>query len=124
GHCWDLLSLSLRRELWAVATIIEPGCTPVSFDNLRAWMILEGRDYFDQVNAKPERLAERALRGKSPWAPEGEQLLRVVPRVYRNLTGEDLPTLPRTVPYVLKGQRWTEFDLPEMYPELWKKYRG
>ncbi|MCE9533487.1 MAG: DUF4240 domain-containing protein [Planctomycetes bacterium] len=124
GHCWDLLSLSLKRELWAVATIIQPSCTQYSFDAVRAWIILEGKEFFEAVVANPEKLADRVPRGRIPWIPNGEMLLRLVPRVYRSLTGEDLPTLPRKVPYVLKGVRWTEFDLPELYPALWKKYRG
>jgi Protein of unknown function (DUF4240) len=124
GNCWDLLSLSYKREIWAVATIIQPSCTHGSFDAARAWIVLDGKEFFDQVMAKPERLAERAPRGSVPWIPDGEMLLRLVPRIYRNIMGEDLPTLPRKVPYVLKGQRWTEFDLPEMYPELWKRYRS
>ncbi len=124
GHCWDLLSLSYKREIWAVATIIQPTCTQITFDAVRAWMILQGKEYFDMVSAAPERLAERCPRGRVPWVPDGEMLLRMVPRLYLNLTGEDLPTLPRKVPYVLKGQRWTEYDLPDMYPELWRRYRS
>jgi hypothetical protein len=124
GNCWDLLSLSYNREIWAVATIIQPNCTHGSFDAARAWIVLEGKEFFDQVMAKPERLSERVPPGLVPWIPDGEMLLRLVPRLYMKITGEDLPTLPRKVPYVLKGQRWTEFDLPEMYPELWKRYRS
>jgi hypothetical protein len=123
GHCWDLLSVSFNREIWAAATIIQPSCTANSFEAARAWTILEGKEFFEQVCEAPERLADRAPRGQVPWLPEGEMLLRLAPRVYRKVTGEDLPTLPRTVPYVLKGQRWTEYDLPEMFPDLWRKYR-
>lgn len=123
GQCWDLLSVSYKREIWAVATIIQPSCTQGSFDAVRGWLILQGREFFDLVCNTPELLSSRCPRGRIPWIPDGEMLLRLVPRVYRNMTGEDLPTLPRSVPYVLKGERWTEFDLPEMYPELWKKYR-
>jgi hypothetical protein len=123
GHCWDLLSMSFKREIWAVATIIQPSCSHGSFDSVRAWMILKGREFFEQVCTNPERLAASIPRGRVSWLPDGEMLIRLVPRVYRNLTGEDLPTLPRKVPYVLKGQRWTEFDLPDMFPALWQKYR-
>jgi len=124
GHCWDLLSLSYKREIQAVATIVQPTCTQMSFDGVRAWLILQGKVFFDAVCAAPERMSERCPRGRVPWIPDGEMLLRLVPRVYLNLTGEDLPTLPRKVPYVLKGQRWTEYDLPDMYPELWRRYRS
>jgi hypothetical protein len=123
GHLWDMLSLSYRREIMAVATIIQPTCTHASFDAVRAWMVLEGKEFFDRVTEEPRNLVERAPRGRVPWIPDGELLLRLVARVYRAATGDDLPTLPRTVPYVLKGQRWTEHDLPDMFPDLWKKYR-
>src|SRR5688572_27814987 len=59
GHCWDLLSMSFRRELWAVAAIIEPGCSQGSFDALRAWLILWGKEFFERVTAHPELIAER-----------------------------------------------------------------
>ena len=124
GHCWDLLSISLTRELWAVATIIQPTCTHAAFDGVRAWMILQGKEFFDRVLAEPQRLADRAPRGRVAWVPDGEMLLRLVPRLYRAATGDDLPTVPRKVPYVLKGARWTEYDLPELYPDLWRKYRS
>lgn len=123
GLCWDLMSISYLREIWAVATVIQPSCSQAHFDAARAWIILQGKHYFDLILAHPELLADEVPRGTVPWFPEGERLLRLVPRVYRKLTGEDLPTLPRKVPYVLKGERWTEFDLPDLYPALWKKYR-
>lgn len=124
GLCWDLLSLSYKREIWAVATIIDPYCTQAAFDAVRAWTVLEGREFFEQVTARPDKLAERVPKGQAPWAAVGEKLLSLVPRLYREATGDELPTLPRTVPYVLKGHRWAEGDLPELYPDVWKKYRG
>ena len=107
-----------------------PSSSPVAimpetvFEAVRAWMILEGQEFYDRVTADPTRLSERAPRGRIRWLPDGELLLRMVPQVYRNLTGEELPTLPRKVAYVLKGNRWTDYDLPELYPDLWKKYRS
>ncbi len=124
GHCWDLLSLSFRRELWAVAAVIEPGCSQGSFDALRAWMILQGKEFFDRVVAHPQRIAERIPANSHPWQITGEKLLELVPHNYQKVTGEEMPTVPRKVPYVIKGSRWTESDLPEMYPELWRKYRS
>lgn len=123
GHCWDLLSLSFRRELWAAAAVIEPDCSQGSFDAMRAWLILEGREFFEQAVARPEVIAGRVPNPSSHWRKHGERLLEVVPRNYRKLTGEEMPTVPRKVPYVIKGQRWVESDLPDMYPSLWRKYR-
>jgi hypothetical protein len=123
GHSWDLLSISYRREIWAVAAIIDPLCSQAAFDAVRGWMILEGKEFFTEVISRPEKLAERVTPGQVPWRVEGEQLLALVSRVYQNMTGDELPTLPRTVPYVLKGQRWNEQDLPDLYPEQWRKYR-
>jgi hypothetical protein len=124
GHCWDLLSVSFRRELWAVSAIIEPGCSQGSFDALRAWVILGGKEFFDRVVAHPEQLAERLPVHARPWLVVGEELLDLVPHNYPKLTGEEMPTVPRKVPYVIKGSRWSEADLPEMFPELWRKYRS
>ena len=124
GHCWDLLSLSFQRELWAAAAVIEPGCSQGSFDALRAWMILEGRDFFERALTHPEVIADRIPSRTMPWLRPGERLLDVVPRNYHNVTGEEMPTVPRKVPYVIKGRRWVEAELPEMYPKLWRKYRA
>jgi hypothetical protein len=125
GHCWDMLSLSYYRLLWAVAAIIQPGCGDSAFEAVRAWMVLQGREFFEQATAHPEKIAECVPADvfPLPWEKDGEELLRLVPRLYHQATGEDLPTLPRKVPYVLKGQRWTEYDLPELYPAVWQKYR-
>lgn len=124
GHCWDLLSMSFRRELWAVAAIIEPGCSQGSFDALRAWLILWGKEFFERVIAHPELIAERVPARTRPWLIAGEKLLDMVPHNYVKITGEEMPTVPRKVPYVIKGTRWSEADLPEMFPELWRKYRS
>ena len=124
GHSWDLLSISFRRELWAVASVLEPGCSQGSFDALRAWMILEGKDFFDRVVAQPDRIAERIPSSSVPWHVAGGRMLGLVQQNYHRITGEDMPTVPRKVPYVIKGPRWTEADLPDMFPELWRKYRS
>lgn len=124
GHCWDLLSMSFRREFWAVAAIIEPGCSQGSFDALRAWLILSGKEFFDRVLAHPELIAECISVNTRPWLITGEKLLDIVPMNYPKVTGEEMPTVPRKVPYVIKGSRWSEADLPDMYPELWRKYRS
>lgn len=124
GHCWDALSLCFRREIWAVAAIMQPSCNQGTFDAVRAWMILQGKEFFDGVVATPQRLADGAPRGRVPWLPDGEMLMRLIPRLYRRVTSDEMPTVPRKVPHVLKGTRWTDHDLPEMYPELWKKYRS
>jgi hypothetical protein len=121
---WDLLSLSYRREIWAVATIIQPKCSHGSFDAARAWMVLEGEKFFEQVMTNSETLAKHAPRGSIPWVPDGGRFLKLARRIYQRMTGEDLPTLPRKIPHVLKGERWTNSDLPELYPALWKKYRS
>jgi Protein of unknown function (DUF4240) len=124
GHCWDLLSHSFRRELWAVAAVIEPGCSQGSFDAMRAWMILGGREFFERAVAHPSQIADRVPAQARPWHVAGEKLLQMVPQHYQSVTGEEMPTIPRKVPYVIKGTRWTEADLPDMFPELWRKYRS
>lgn len=124
GNCWDLLSLSFRRELWAAAAIIEPACSQGAFDALRAWLILQGKEVFDRVVANPVRLADCPPLRSTPWQTTGSRLLDLVPRNYQKATGEEMPTVPRKIPYVIKGPRWTEHELPEMYPELWRKYRN
>ena len=124
GHCWDLMSIAFRRELWAVATIIEPGCNQASFDSMRAWLILRGRNVFDKIVSDPEKIVDCIPPKTIPWFHSGESLLRIVPANYRTLVGDEMPTVPRKVPYILKGNRWTEPDLPALYPSLWRFYRG
>jgi hypothetical protein len=124
GHLWDLLSISYRREIWAVATIIDPAFNQGDFEAIRAWMILEGREFFDAVALDAQRLADRVPPGKVFWLSDGDRLLNMVQHLYRAVARDELPTLPRTVPYALKGQRWSDDDLPSLYPELWQKYRS
>ena len=44
---------SYRWDLWAVAYIVNGGCSDDCFDYFRGWLIAQGREYFETALASP-----------------------------------------------------------------------
>src|SRR5215218_9811101 len=68
-----------RWDLWAVAYIINGGCSDDGFDYFRGWLISKGRKYFETAMADPARAADDA----EPDANECEDLLYIPASVYK-----------------------------------------
>src|SRR6185436_3466902 len=52
---WQRLAESYRWDLWAVAYIVNGGCSDDGFDYFRGWLIAQGRAYFEATLREPER---------------------------------------------------------------------
>src|SRR5262245_45798508 len=94
---WQRLAESYRWDLWAVAYIVNGGCSDDGFEYFRGWLIAQGCDYFEAALRDPESAAIRA----EPDANECEDILYVAPRAYQEATGQSLPLdsfIPRTSP--------------------------
>lgn len=114
-----------RRDLWAVISIIEGGCSDDGFDYFRAWMISMGEAPFRAMEAAPDSLTDFAD------LPGGECMsfddFMVCPRlVYKKITGEALPESCYTHrrPDKPIGEPWPA-DLAgffqRTFPKTWKK---
>ena len=109
-----------RADVWNIAYIILGGCGNDSFECVRAWIILRGRDFVEQVLANPVALA--AEYDKRPTSMECAELLSLARRVYEKSTGEHLSIPPRQ-PTLQGTLIVNEAEMKAAYPTLWSKYR-
>lgn len=109
-------------DLWAVAYIINGGCSDDGFDYFRSWLIGQGRDYFMTALNNPQRAADNAeVNGEN----ECEALMYSAYDAYESKTGEsDFPQVAATeaVNRGPAGEEWDEDDLPDLFPELCEKF--
>jgi hypothetical protein len=103
-----------RWDLWAVAYIVNGGCSDDGFDYFRAWLITKGRKYFESALTDPVRAAD----GAGPDSCECEDLLYVSATVYKEKTGGNLPTAEVLFPANPAGKPWEENELAQLYPAL------
>ena len=61
-HLYDRLEESYRWDLWGIAYIIDGFCSDDGFEYFRAWLIGQGREYFETALQQPERAADRTER--------------------------------------------------------------
>jgi Protein of unknown function (DUF4240) len=108
---------SYRWDLWAVAYVVNGGCSDDGFNYFRGWLISKGRKYFETALADPARAADDA----EPDANECEDLLSIPASVYREKTGRFPPKSDVPFPANPAGKAWEEEKLEELYPELWAR---
>ena len=118
-HQLDVQAESYRWDLWAVAFIINGGCSDDGFDYFRAWLVANGRNKFDRAMSKPDSIGE--------WADgdaDYEDMLYVADTAYEKKTGNQLPydSVKNSRPTDPIGNEWDEDDLENLYPALCQKY--
>lgn len=118
-HFWELLDESYRWDLWDVAAIIEGGfCSDDGFDYFRAWLIGQGREYFEAALQQPERAADRAERRKV----ENEWIMYAAGKAYEAKTGEWIPLDDFHPTLIPAGNRLSKTEFEQSYPELRKRF--
>lgn len=119
-HFSKCLDDAYRWDLWAVAYIIHGGCSDDSFEYFRAWLIGQGRKYYEAALAAPEKAADNVDPGDDA---ECEDLLYAAASAYESVTGHDeLPAYPRNQPGEPAGTRWDEENVGKLYPQLAKRF--
>lgn len=109
---------SYRWDLWGVAYLINGGASDDGFEYFRAWLIAQGRDYFNAALGDPERAADRAGAGEA----ECEAILYAAAEAYELKTGEQLPPSRVQYPAEPAGQPWDEDDLEARFPEVARRF--
>lgn len=117
-----------RWDLWAVAYIVNGGCSDDAFTDFRYWLVAQGQKYFEAALAEPERAGDRATPGEDD--AECEQIGYAPGVAYERKTGRELPRYgakPDTsgepsTPIEPAGETWSEEDLPTLYPELCERF--
>ena len=117
---------SYRWDIWAVAYIINGGCSDDGFDYFRGWLIAQGRDFFEMVLRTPERVGEGVPAGaEHDYDHQCESMLYVAHEAYESKTGQEMP-LGGFTGHIPKpqGEPWEEDDLERLYPELTRRFFG
>ena len=125
-HLHGRMRESYRHDIWAVAYIINGGCSDDGFDYFRGWLIARGRDFFETVMRTPERVGEGVPAGaEHDYDHECESMLYVAHKAHESKTGQELPlgTFTGHVPEPL-GEPWEEDDLERLYPDLTRRFFG
>jgi hypothetical protein len=108
-----------RWDLWAVAYIINGGCSDDGFEYFRGWLIAQGKEYFEASLQNAEHAAKRVQEGDEA---ECEAILYVAQEAYNDKTGTEMPALKIATPKKPKGKGWKDDDLEKLYPKLWKRF--
>lgn len=109
-------------DLWAIAYIINKGCSDDSFTDFRNWIISRGKDFFKKALIHPKKLGEIINIGEDIFF---EEIYYVAGYLYEEKTGEDLINFIDRYPKFPdepEGEYWEEDDLEKLYPELCKKF--
>lgn len=113
------LAESYRWDLWAVAYIVNGGCSDDGFEYFRGWLIAQGKDYFEAALLNAEKAAKKVSEDDEA---ECESILYAASEAYEQKTREQLPTSDIKQPAEPSGQPWEEDELEQLYPKLTKKF--
>ncbi|MBX9725350.1 MAG: DUF4240 domain-containing protein [Candidatus Obscuribacterales bacterium] len=116
-----------RWDLWAIAYIINNGCSDDGFTEFRAWLICQGQDFYKQAIIRPDFVGEQVpveagAYDASDTTCYGFDL--VAGRVYEEKTGFKVFTDFSSEPREPIGYRWDEDELPSMFPSVCRKFRS
>lgn len=113
---------SYRWDWWAVGYIVNGGCSDDGFDYFRAWVIAQGRAYYEAALQEATRAGDAA----DPESDEHEceDIMTAAFSAYMEVTGKEMPIEFGEVAYPPKplGEAWDENDLPRLYPELCRRF--
>jgi len=111
---FEALVRAYHFDLWALAFLVQDGCSDDAFEAFRAWLVLQGRQAFELALTEPSRfLKEHPMTSNSA----AEALLEVPAIAYEWRSGKALKPAKRRLSRI-QGEAWEEEDLPVRYPEL------
>lgn len=114
-----------RWDLWAIAYIINGGCSDDGFTEFRAWLICRGRDFYMQAIERPEFVGEQVPEGsdKEPSIETTYGFDLIAGRVYEQKTGFHMFTDFSVEPRNPSGYRWDDDELSSLFPETFNKFQ-
>jgi Protein of unknown function (DUF4240) len=109
-----------RWDLWAVAYIINGGCSDSGFDFFCGWLIAQGETYFEAALANPVKAADKVASGDFV---ECESILYAAAEAYEQSAGRvEMQRRISHKPSEPAGKRWEEKDLEKLFPKLVRKF--
>jgi len=115
---------AFRSDLWAVAYIMNGGCSDDGFDYFLGWLVGRGKARYEAALAHPVDAARDVSPDDAPF--ENEAFWYVARRAYEAKTGKEgsydavAPNVTRT----LQGELFDEDTVHELHPELAKRFEG
>ncbi len=118
-HFRQVMAESYRWDLWAAAYIVNGGCSDDGFEYFRAWLISQGKHYYEKCLRNPEAVGSRAERDERT---EYEEFMYCAAEAFREKTGRELPPTDVAHPPRPFGESWREEDLAKLHPKLAMKF--
>ena len=109
-------------DLWAVAYIVQGGCSDDGFEYFRGWVISQGRRAHALALSDPGALGLAIDPDSEEEERECEGLLYAGRQAYEELTGEYGPDRVTPILDSPAGQRWDEAELEGKFPALWERW--
>jgi hypothetical protein len=120
NHLMKVMREAYRADLWDVIYIVNGGCSDDGFDYFRCWLVLQGKETFYRVLAKPRLIANYARRG---FGLTDQSLASAVQRAYETKSGSiNIPYAGPLGPGKLKGKLLDDEGRRKKYPVLWKRF--
>ena len=117
----EMVAAAYRNELWAVAYIMNGGCSDDGFEYFLAWLIGRGRKTYEAALLNPEAAATGVGPDDEPF--ENESLAYAAAAAYEEKTRKsDFHDRAVSTNLIATGQPWKEEDLASTYPALAKKF--
>lgn len=117
---WQAMDTANHHDLWAMAFLVQDGCSDDAFEGFRAWLILQGRAAFDFALNDPAAFVRTVPVSANNAA---EALLQAPAIAHEWRSGKALKPAKRPISKV-KGEPWEEDDLPDRYPGLVSEIAG
>ena len=113
-----------RSDLWAVAYLMNGGCSDDGFDYFIGWLIGKGQKHYEAALASPPAAARGVDPDDEPF--ENETIWYVASKAYLAKTGKEdyEQTLAPSIPRTLIGEPFDEETVGDLYPKLAEKFGG
>lgn len=119
-----LMAQSYRWDWWAVGYIVNGGCSDNGFEYFRAWVISQGRGYYEAALKDAARAGDNANPERDDWECEAVMYAGYI--AHQQVTGqetylEDHKTGLAYPPEPL-GEPLDDDDLPKHFPDLCERF--
>jgi hypothetical protein len=116
---------AFRWDLWAVAYIMNGGCSDDGFDYFCGWLVGKGRAHYVAALANPEDAAKGVSPDDEPFENEG--MWYAAARAWEAKTGKSTDDFYEVAPRVerqIQGEPFDEDTVDERHPKLARKFGG
>jgi hypothetical protein len=114
---------AFRADLWAVAYIMNGGCSNDGFDYFLGWLVLRGKERYEAALANPEDAAKNVSPDDEPF--ENEAVWYAARAAYERKAGEGtFDAASRRVERSLQGEIFDEDTVYDRFPKLARRFGG